>query len=298
MVIREIAKNEYDQLRSTWCEVFGDDPDFVDELYYNMKATGYTVEDEGELHSFLTLFEAGELYGRKVKVSYGICTRAESRGKGYAGELVKHVRDLVTSEGSISLICPAEPSLVDFYSNLGYEPTFFAGNLESRDSDDICTDSDFDPSAGTVSIKMISSKEYNRFREAFLADIPHVSFNDRFMEFVKNDSVNAQGMLLINGGDAICTINYGNDEEMGISELLVDSQLESVTSEISEELASGLAQLFEVGNAYYRKPTSIVYTDKSGDCYSRGTYVQAMTAGLGEDINTAEQLPYYGFPID
>ena len=290
MVIRPIEANEYEELRTTWCEVFGDDPIFVDELYYSMAAQGFVAEDDDKLHSFLTLFEAGSFRGKPVLVSYGVCTKPESRGKGYARELAYFVKEKVVQTGAISMVCPAEPSLISFYSKIGYRPTFYAKDTEA--------DTEYMDIPLELQVNMLTASEYNRFREAFLLEVPHVTFNEDFVSFVRNDSVNAQGLLLINDGDAICTLNYGNDEEIGISELIVNPALTSVTSEISEQIAGGLARLFEVRKCYFREPGFIVYTDQSGDYFSDGTYVQAMSCGADVDIDEAALLPYYGFPID
>lgn len=286
MKCRKIKDSEYDELRSVWCEVFGEDPIFVDELYYAMKATGYVCEDNDTLHAFLTLLNVGEINGQKVQVSYAICTRPESRGKGYASELVKYVRDMVTGKGNISLICPADGPLILFYGRLGYDPEIFAADLTATANE------------LPLKVKMIDAAKYRKYREAFLADVPHVKLNNKFAKFIKNDSVNAQGMLLINGGDAICTIDYGTDEEMGLSELIINPALLSVSSEIAEQIAGGLANLFEVERTHYRMPTYIVYTDESGDHYSDGSYPQGMIAGNTESLDTARMLPYFGFPMD
>lgn len=286
MIVRKIKKKEYKQLRSLWCEIFGDDPVFVDELYYALRAEGYTVEDEGSLHSFLTLFNAGEINGQQVQVSYAICTKPESRSKGYAGDLVKHVRDQVLANGDISIICPAEDSLVLFYGKLGYDPGLFA-------KEDTSTANDL-----PLTVKMIDAAEYSRYREEYLADIPHVTLRDEFVKFIRNDSVNAQGMLLINGGDAICTLDYGTDEEMGLSELIVNPILASRSSEIAEQIAGGLASLFEVKTIRFRSPTRVIYTNDSGNKYSKGSYIQSMIAGNNADLDVDSMLPYYGFPMD
>lgn len=289
MLIRPIEDHEYEELRQLWCDTFGDDPVFVDELYYAMDAHGFTFEHEGILHSFLTLFQAGTFQGKPVLVSYGICTRPESRGKGYGGELVEAIRQKVNEAGAISVVCPAEASLVEFYERHGYETGYYAKNDDAEAAElDIPIE---------LKVSMLTPEEYNRFREAFLLEVPHVTFHEDFMTFIKNDSVNAQGLLLINDGDAICTLNYGSDDEMGISELIVNPALGEVSFEIADQIAGGLAKMFDVERCYFRTPTHIVYTDESGDHYSQGTYVQAMVSGaeLPDDTNT---MPYYGFPID
>lgn len=289
MLIRPIEESEYKELRQVWCDTFGDDPVFVDELYYAMDAHGFTFEDEGSLHSFLTLFQAGTFQGKPVLVSYGICTKPESRGKGYGGELVDAIRQKVNEAGAISVVCPAEASLVEFYEQHGYETGYYAKNDDAEAAElDVPIE---------LQVSMLTAAEYNRFREAFLLEVPHVTFHEDFMEFIKNDSVNTQGLLLINGGDAICALNYGNDDEMGISELIVNPALGEVSSEIAGQIAGGLAKLFEVEKCYFRTPTHIVYTDESGDHFSQGSYVQAMVSGADIPDDTL-LMPYYGFPID
>lgn len=286
MKIRKIRPNEYEELRSLWCDVFGDDPLYVDKLYYSLKAVGYVCEENDALHSFLTLLDVGEIDGQKVKVSYAICTRPESRGKGYASELVKYVRDMVVNKGDISLICPAEDSLLQFYSNLEYHPGLYSREITVTANE------------LPLNVSMLSHIKYNKLREAFLMDIPHVKLNSRFLKFIRNDSVNTQGLLLINGGDAICTIDYGTDNEMGLSELIVNPALFSLSSEIAEQIAGGLASLFEVKEIHFRSPTLIMYTDESGDYYAEGSYIQGMIAGNSNELDTAAMLPYYGFPMD
>lgn len=290
MLIRPIEDHEYEELRQVWCDTFGDDPVFVDELYYALNAHGLTFEDEGVLHSFLTLFQAGTFQGKPVLVSYGICTKPESRGKGYGGELVDAIRQKVNEAGAISVVCPAEASLVEFYMQHGYQIGYYAKNDDAEAEElDVPIE---------LQVSMLSASEYNRFREAFLLEIPHVTYDEEFLEFIRRDSVNGQGLLLINDGDAICALNYGTDEEMGISELIVNPALAEVTSEIGGQIAAGLAKMFDVEKCYFRSPTCIVYTDESGDHLSNGSYVQTMVSGIDIDIDEAAMLPYYGFPID
>lgn len=285
-MIRKLNSSEYELYRDLWCEVFGDGPEFVDELYAATEAVAYGAEDGGVLHSFLTLFEVGRFEGKPVMVSYGICTRPESRGRGYGGELVKWVRDEVVRSGAISLICPAERSLEKFYSGFGYEPLFYANDIEAE-AEDL-----------DIKVSILSTAEYNRFREAFLAEIPHVQLQPEFLNFIRNDSTNAQGLLLINNGDAICTLNYGNDEEIGVSEIIINPELAAYNSEIAEQIAGGLAKLFEVKTCCFRSLGSIVYTDEKGDYLSYGCYVQGMACGADAGSGERAWLPYYGFPID
>ena len=274
MEIRKISKNEYEELRSVWCDVFGDDALYVDELYYVTKATGYVLADNDKMHSFLTVIDVGSYKDRTVKMIYAVCTRPESRGQGYASKLVAYVRDEIDAGGALSLICPADSDLVSFYDKLGYKAAFYAKN-SSAAANDI-----------GLSLSILSEEEYSEYRKAFLADIPHIELCDSFTKFVKQDSHNSQGFVLINNGDAICTVNYGNDEEVGISEILVNPVLLSRSLEIADQLAEGLAALFDVKTCYYR---TTAYSE---------SYVQGMIYGCDVDAVSSEILPYFGHPLD
>lgn len=298
-MIRKLECNEFAEYRALWCEVFGDEPEFVDKLYASTGAVAYAAWDGGVLHSFLTLFRAGVITGAygsneccgdaeglPVMVSYAICTRPESRGRGYGSELVRYVRKLVTANGGVSLVCPAESGLEEFYAGLGYVPVFCASE-RNAEAEDI-----------KVRTSVLSVTEYNRFREAFLADIPHVQFGLNLIDFIRRDSNDAQGLLLVNNGDAICTINRCEDNELVISELVVNPVLTAINSEIAEQLAGGLAKLFNARIARFRSIAQIVYTDDDGDHLSEGCYIQGMACGVTIDPHEAAVLPYYGFPID
>ena len=95
----EYGSEEYKGLRALWCEVFGDEPDYVDAFYENFgdDITGYVAADEtGRVCSALTCHLCGTYGDRPVYVSYAVCTRDDMRGQGLAAELITFVRDRVT----------------------------------------------------------------------------------------------------------------------------------------------------------------------------------------------------------
>ncbi|MDO4975431.1 MAG: GNAT family N-acetyltransferase, partial [Alphaproteobacteria bacterium] len=195
MEIRIANKSDYPKLRELWNLVFGDSPDFVDMLYERLDATGYIVCEDDTVVSGLTFFEVGEYEGRKVKMSYAICTHPNYRGKGYVSKLISFVYENEISDDELSLICPAEKSLIKFYSKTNYQPFFYAKEESSKATEKI-----------NISIQSISPKEYMDYREQFLKDIPHIKLNQNFLEFIEKDSLNSNSLILINGGDAICVI--------------------------------------------------------------------------------------------
>ena len=293
--------------------------------------------------------------GLPVYVSYAICTDPEYRGQGHAAALTDYVRKVVTAPrgtviyeeddrlpaaeglGGISLVSPAEESLVGYYDGLGYRESFFvdehlvrAGADDLPGAEDEFAGADFgavsaadtgrfetagdtrfwglgpdgnadflDDEEGEafepeLSVESVSGSMYNRYREEFLADIPHVEMSPEMMEFLRADGDG--GLIVINGGDAICRVAYAGAGVAGeadgkgaedaasgktvmLDELLVNPQLLAFSEEIGEEIAEQLAEYFGAETLVYRTPGF-------GRCQSMSN-AEAVTAGA-----------YFGFPIE
>jgi hypothetical protein len=139
---------------------------------------------------------------------------------------------------------------------------------------------------------------YNRYREEFLAGIPHVEMSPEMMEFLRAEGDG--GLLVINGGDAVCRVAYMGDETADsgevhdeeteaplktvmLDELLVNPQLKAFSEEIEEEIALRLAEYFGAETLVYRTPGF-------GRC-------QSMSAAAKGTEAVAEGS-YFGFPIE
>lgn len=280
--------------------------------------------------------------GLPVYVSYAICTEPEYRGQGHAAALTEYVRSIVTAPrgtvihgeddglpaaeglGGISLVSPAEESLIGYYDRLGYRETFLvdehavhAGEEELPEEEDWSVGAEageqsayietseqsaaadtrfwglgpdgnadfldeengeaFEPE---LSVESVSGSMYNRYREEFLAGIPHVEMSPEMMEFLRADGDG--GLLVINGGDAVCRVVYAGNTVM-LDELLVNPQLKAFSEEIEEEIALRLAEHFGAETLVYRTPGS-------GRC-------QSMSAAAN-GAEAAAEGAYFGFPIE
>lgn len=285
MKIRKIAKQdtkEYEALRDIWVKVFGDTPSDVDSLYDGLSATGYILEEDGVIKSCLTVYEAGTFNNEKMQVIYAVSTLPESRGKGYASKLVQYAKQDIESQGFTAITCPASQELVRFYSKLGFYPNFMAMERSVVPDEETIM----------VNVQPINHRQYGKYRESFLKDNSHIVATDELLKQVKKYSINESGMLLINNGDAICIIDGGTEDEMFISELLVNPLLLDRSSEIIYEIAAGLAGLFESSKVTFKTVTHLVYTDESGNHLSSGTFVQAMSG------NDEPEVAYYGLPME
>ena len=357
------SKDKYEGLRDLWCRVFGDEPGFVDFFYesFGGDIRGYVIRnDAGKTISALTCFRCGVFRDQPVYVSYAICTDPEYRGQGHAAALTEYVRSIVTAPrgtvihgeddglpaaeglGGISLVSPAEESLIGYYDRLGYRETFFvdehavhAGEEELPEEEDWAVGAEageqsayietseqsaaadtrfwglgpdgnadfldeengeaFEPE---LSVESVSGSMYNRYREEFLAGVPHVEMSPEMMEFLRVDGDG--GLLVINAGDAVCRVAYAgaedadsseiHDEETGaqlrtvmLDELLVNPQLKAFSEEIEEEIALRIAEHFGAETLVYRTPGS-------GRC-------QSMSSSANGEEAAAEGA-YFGFPIE
>lgn len=168
----------YPELRRLWHEVFEDPEEFVDAFYDNWgeEVHGYVLSDEAGVQAALTCFRMGELKeaagcnqkaagkmaaGCEVWISYAICTRPEARGKGYGAAITEFARDEVIAGGAISMLSPAEASLVDFYEPLGYAANGRAGSVDWDSFD-------------SAKWRLIKSGRYYELREEYLTGSTHI----------------------------------------------------------------------------------------------------------------------------
>ena len=323
--------SKYEGLRDLWCRVFGDEPEFVDAFYgaFGDDIAGYIIcNDAGKAVSALTCFRCGSMRGLPVYVTYAVCTDPEYRGQGLAAKLTEYVKQVVTGDrgsricmegapeaeglGSISLVSPAEESLIKYYAGLGYREGFrvnehiagiaddpecaaaAAGYLEDDDYED------FEPGLTAVPA---NSAQYNRYREAFLAEVPHVEMSDAMMEFISLDG-GPGSLLILNSGDAVCRIAGAEFTEADqaahhadagyktviLDELLVNPMLMEYSEEIEEEIAERLREHLGAEVLVYRTPCDGLRPE---GCAGESRCQAMYAAPGGADIQG-----YFGFPIE
>ena len=294
----------YRELRTLWCDVFGDEPSYVDSFYgtFGPEIKGYIAcSPDGTPASALTLYPCGSYEGRPVFVSYAICTREDLRGRGIGAELTSYVRDLVTESGAVSIVSPADPGLEDFYAALGYEPFFMASEQAAMSPEfddeeyedygdfgeyevDFGADGGDEPLTPALDVQRIDAETYNRYREAFLSGRPHIELSSAMLRLVESE---CEGLYSINRGDAICAVSETGPFRTVMSEFILNPVLEELSLGIDAEIIAMLAGHFGSAEIYYRTPGY-------GRCQSMAAGIGAGEAGNAEDGDAA----YFGFPID
>ena len=298
----------YEGLRALWSETFGDAPGYVDAFYENFgdDIKGYVLVDEdGRVCSALSCHLCGEYEGRPVYVSYAVCTREDMRGQGLAAELISAVRDEVIEAGGISVVSPAEPSLVQYYAKLGYEPHFLAiqravmspdfdeEEFEEFDEFDLDIEgADPTPFRATIDLEPLSAETYKKYREAFLSGRPHIEPSAAMLRLVESETMDGCGLCSINKGDAICAISDADPARVILTELILNPVLEELSMGIDAEIAAMIAKHFDAAETVYVTPGP-------GGC-------QGMVYGLPskdsvphpeEEFSVIAEESYYGFPV-
>ena len=326
----EIAdtREKYEGLRALWCEVFKDEPEFIDGMYTAFGAdigagkftsseiAGYAVcDEEGRMLSALTCYNFGEYAGKPVYVSYAICTAEDARGLGYAGALVSYVRDMVTERGGISLISPAEDSLENYYARFGYEPYFYAAEkIICEDDEEFIFDEEdagYEKADPARAPAHVGCDEYFEWREKFLADLPHVLPSAHAMKEIEKEATlpdGRSGLLLIGSGDAICNVYIRSDEERRgadagrakpavlLTELIVNPALKEMSSEIEDEIALRVAAYFGESDIEYRTLTR--KKQDNGYCQSMVCGIEGAAGSGSGDDNNGKTEPFFGFPFE
>jgi len=303
----EYGSSEYPGLRALWCEVFDDTPDYVDAFYENFEddITGYAVIDgSGEVCSALTCHLCGEYEDRPVYVSYAICTRKDKRGQGLAAMLTSFVRDKVIEAGGISIVSPAEPSLISYYAGLGYQPHFFAVERavmspefdldEYEDFDEFDLDiegADPTPFRAEIDLRRIPAEKYNIYREAFLSGQPHIEPGTKMLRQIESESMNGCGLYSVNRGDAICAVRSADPVKVVLTELILNPVLKELSFDIDSEIAAMIAKHFGAAETQFITPGP-------GGCQGLIYGLPDETGEQTEEYEYYREEPFYGFPID
>ena len=122
MTIDYPSENAIPQLRSLWKEAFGDEDSFLDVFF----GTGFSPDRcrciplNGEIAAALYWFDCS-WEGGPLAYLYAVATCKQYRGQGLCRKLMANTHEHLKYLGYTgAVLVPGEPSLFDFYSNMGY----------------------------------------------------------------------------------------------------------------------------------------------------------------------------------
>lgn len=192
-IIRPREASDLEDFISLRRRVFGDDEEFI-EFFDNCFRDDYLdfliVEDQDGnevLQASLTQFDMGKLVvpegkvsdiaGKSIEMSYAICTDPAARGKGYGSHITVYAREIAESSRKLSMLSPAEPSLIKFYEPLEYKKFMYAEEGSVLASEHV----DFEFSH--LQTKVLTPQEYNNYRETILANRVHIKLSEGALRF-------------------------------------------------------------------------------------------------------------------
>ena len=192
-IIRPREASDFSDFVSLRRRVFGDDEEFI-EFFDNCFRDDYLdfliVEDQDGnevLQASLTQFDMGKLVvpegkvsdiaGKSIEMSYAICTDPAARGKGYGSHITVYAREIAESSRKLSMLSPAEPSLIKFYEPLEYKKFMYAEQGSVLASEHV----DFEFSH--LQTKVLTPQEYNNYRETILANRVHIKLSEGALRF-------------------------------------------------------------------------------------------------------------------
>lgn len=192
-IIRPREASDFSDFVELRSKVFGDDAEFIeffDACFRDDYLDFLIIEDQDSsdvLRASLTQFDMGKLVvpegkvsdiaGKSIEMSYAICTDPAARGKGYGSHITVYAREIAESSRKLSMLSPAEPSLIKFYEPLEYKTFMYAEQGTVVPSEQ----SDF--SFSELKFELISPQQYNDYREVILANRVHIKLSAGALHF-------------------------------------------------------------------------------------------------------------------
>ena len=207
MEIKQPTSNDLASLKLLFSEAFGDDGTFNDTFFecaYS-PSRAMTAKEDGALVGMLYWFDC-EYSGGKLAYIYAVATAKEYRGRGVCKALMEFTHAHLSALGYIGAILkPAEDSLFDFYSRLGYKNATRISEISPKSATQGCQ------------FSKISANEYARLRRDFLPsggviqEGESIALLSKISEFIRGD-----GFILAYSSDDENLFGYellGKDEK-------------------------------------------------------------------------------------
>lgn len=324
-MIRELSGKEYSEFARLWKKAFGDDEEVISRLFqglgdnvrayileFNSIAAELTQFDMGSV--VMPLYETGNNQELTIPalISYAICTDPSERGKGYGSQITTYASGLAAEEGKASMLCPAEPGLVNFYEPLGYKSLFLVREKAVHSK-----------KVSGIKLEHLTPRKYGEIREKYLEETVHFRLSDDILKYIGSEGTDMYRILVDGKEEAICAAytdmrsapeDSGSDEGnifTGPEKVLVmeeiilspDAEPQDGDSLVTDKLSSAAANILDCQICQYRTP---VINEAGRREPSEEVEVQAMIAF--PDGNSEKQfkeasaksrfVPYFGFPLD
>lgn len=195
MQIYHAKAEDIPKIKKMWMEIFNDSEQFTDFALSICSEDGiYLLKNENEIVSMTIAGIDVEAYGKKGFYIYGVCTKPQYRGKGYAKQLINYICEEKIGNGyDFSITQPASESLFEFYKNLGFDNITYLRKFNYDIKRSIWQSADFDT---------VTANRFKTVRNTFAED-EIVNFSDKgYTKFT--EYVYSEGGSTAENGDAYC----------------------------------------------------------------------------------------------
>ncbi|MDR0916837.1 MAG: GNAT family N-acetyltransferase, partial [Oscillospiraceae bacterium] len=173
----ETVNRDVTALKLLWRSVFHDDDATIDAFFDEWYAPELCAAvGESELAAMGFLMPIGDLVQPNkpdlpCAMIYAVATALEFRGRGYGSEVTRGLLKLADECGfGAAILHPADGGLFAFYERCGLHTSFFEFDVTlPRDAP----------------LVKVTPSEYRERREVLLADIPHIAFSVRALEYAE-----------------------------------------------------------------------------------------------------------------
>ncbi len=170
--IRPAERRDIPVLCGIWQACFYDPAEYIrffyEENFDRIAVYVRTVNDSPVSMLHLLDSEFGSSAGiRKAKLIYAAGTAPAHRGKGYMGELIRHVTSLADAGGHALFLKPSSERLAEYYGSFGFMPDARFRLLTVLPEE-----------AEPLTLTDLSGEEYNRLRDAAFSSRPYARWRD------------------------------------------------------------------------------------------------------------------------
>lgn len=222
MILRQFCPDDFSGIFSLWSSVFGDGEDFVRPFLENIVVPGrgfVAIEDE-TVAAAAFIVDGIHVSAVKHPYIYAVSTLPEFRGRGFGKAVSLACAQLISKGDGVPCLHPAEPSLFDWYAEMGFHPAVSIREgtvtLSSAPSE-------------SVPLTKIAHAEYGALRRSMLSGVAFADFSDKLLRWQASLGIS---YYAFDGG---CFAAHSDGEKMIVPELLANNNALSALQTLCSE---------------------------------------------------------------
>lgn len=268
-LIREVENKDYEDLIFLWQECFGDEREYIESflIFFKDRMKAFVYERDSKVVSAVYCLPSKLFFEKKEYNSwylYAVSTLPGYRKRGYAGQIIGHIKEKLSGESALFLT-PSNEKNRNFYSGLGFKDAFYQYIKTYKAKE---TESD-------ITIKKRENENIFCLRNKILKEKNYVVWNEAHINFAFADEL----FLVEKRGEIKGYFHIENQEDRYyVDELCVESEL-------IEETINQICKIYRIkelevatimGDDYCKTTKGMIYykVDSIGDFMSeKGLYL-------------------------